>query len=130
MPICGWVDLSGASLLSLKSVYISNDRVCAGNPLEGARVFVVFADVLLDRFDEVAYGMESSTPDAFARDFGEPAFDLVQPRGTGGGKVNVIARVCAKPPFYFRMLMRTIVVQDQMDMEASIHSRVDLLQET
>src|ERR1039458_9970980 len=97
--------------------YLPNNRVCARDPLERAWALVVFADVCLDRLHEVAHGAKGSAADAFARDLREPALDLVQPRGAGRGKVNVIAGVCAEPLLHFRMLVRAVVVQDERSEE-------------
>ena len=83
--------------------------------MERSRVLVVFADVLLDRCDEVAHGAKGPAADAFARDLSEPAFDLVQPGGAGRGKVNLIARVCVEPLLHFGMLVRAVVIEDQVD---------------
>ena len=66
--------------------------------------------------NEVAHGAKGSAADAFARDLREPALDLVQPRGAGRGKVNVIAGVCVEPLLHCRMLVRAVVVQDEMDL--------------
>ena len=90
----------------------------------------MFADVVLDGFDELGYRVKGSTANALARDLGKPAFDLIQPRGTGRGKVNVITRVCIEPLLYLRMLVRAVVVQDEMNIELRICSTIDLLQET
>jgi hypothetical protein len=84
--------------------------------VERAWALVVFADVFLDRVNEVAHGAKGSAAYTLARDLREPTLDLVQPRGAGRGKVNVIARVGAEPLLHFRMFVRAVVVQDEMDL--------------
>jgi len=93
-------------------------------------MLVVFADIVLNGLDQVAHGMKGSTTDAFACDVGKPAFDLVQPRGAGRGKVKVIARVCPEPLLHLRMLVRAVVVEDEMNLECRIGRIIDLLQKT
>jgi hypothetical protein len=72
----------------------------------GPRILVAFADVVLDCFDELGHGVKGSAANALACDLGKPAFDLIQPRGAGRGKVKVITRVGAEPLLYLRMLVR------------------------
>jgi len=74
--------------------------------------------------------MKGAATDAFACHLGKPAFDLVQPRGAGRGKVKVITRLCPEPMLHLRMLVRAVVVQDQMNIECRIGGVVNLLQET
>jgi hypothetical protein len=57
--------------------------------VEGLRVVV--ADIAVDGADEIAHAAEPTAADALARSFGEPAFDLIQPRGTRGREVEVVA---------------------------------------
>ena len=48
---------------------------------------------------------------------GEPAFDLIEPRGRGRGEVCVEARMAGKPVLDRRGLVRAVVVHHQMDLE-------------
>jgi hypothetical protein len=68
------------------SVDLANDADGAGDRVEGLRVGVVAADIAVDGADEIAHAAERTAADALARNFGEPAFDQIQPRGTRGVK--------------------------------------------
>ena len=93
-------------------------------------MLIVFADVVLDCLDEVAHGMKGSATDAFACDLGKPAFDLVQPRGAGRGKVKMITRVGTEPVLHLRMLVRAVVVQDQMHFRMGREILIQMIQES
>jgi len=47
----------------------------------------------------------------------EPTFDLVEPRGTRGGEVEVEPRVAEHPPLDPRDLMGGQIVEDQMEVQ-------------
>jgi hypothetical protein len=64
------------------SVDLADDA--AGDPVERLRVAIVVADIAVDGADEIAHAAERTAADAFARNFGEPAFDLIQPRAARG----------------------------------------------
>src|SRR5258705_4910688 len=98
-------------------------------PDEGTGVFVVFADVGTNRGDESRHTAEGAAPDAFARDLGEEALDEVQPRGPGRGEVEVKAWVLAHPGLHGRMLVRTVVVQNEMNVPPPGCLPIDLVQE-
>lgn len=61
------------------SVDLADDAAGAGHPVEGLRVTVVVSDIVVDGADEIAHAAERSFADALAGDFGEPAFDQIQP---------------------------------------------------
>ena len=73
---------------------------------------VVKPDVVVDGFDQVANAVECAATDSFPCDFGEPAFDLVEPGRTGRCEVSVIARSCCQPLLHFWVLVGSIVVED------------------
>ena len=52
---------------------------------------------------------------------GEPAFDLVKPGRTGRGEVHVITRSRCQPRLHVRMFVGSVVVEDQMNVQISIH---------
>ena len=81
--------------------------------MKGSRVLVVKPDVVVDGFDQVANTAECAAADSFPSDFGEPAFDLVEPGRTGWCEVGVIARSCCQPLLHFGMLVGSVVIEDQ-----------------
>jgi hypothetical protein len=58
--------------------------------------------------------VEHAASEPLLRQFPEPAFHQIQPRGTGRGEVQLKARMLAQPPFYVRMFVGPVVVQDQV----------------
>ncbi len=72
---------------------------------------------------------EGSPPNPFACDLGKPALYLVQPGSTGWGEVNVVARVSREPLLHFRMFVRSVVVENQVNGQTAISRRIDLLEE-
>ena len=67
-------------------------------PDERARVLVVFAHIGANRGNERRNAAEGAASDPFARDLGEEALDEVQPRGPGGGEVEVKSRTVSLSP--------------------------------
>jgi hypothetical protein len=53
----------------------------------------------------------------FVHTNGEPAFDLIEPRGGGRREMHVEARISREPPFDGRSFMGTVVVHNQMHVE-------------
>ena len=58
--------------------------------------------------------MKDTATNPFTSNFSEPSFNQVQPGGTGRGKMKVKMRMFAQPLFDIGMIMRTIVIQDQV----------------
>ena len=74
------------------------------------------ADVVLDRFDKLFDALEAAAPNAFARDLSEPAFDQIQPRGTGRREMQMEPPMAFEPGLDFGMFMRGVVVNHQMQL--------------
>lgn len=98
-------------------------------PRKGFWILIVDLNEFFDGSDEFRNASEHTSSNPLAGDFSEPAFDQVEPRGTGRGKVQVKARMFFEPPFDVRMFVRPIVVQDQMEIQSSGHLPVNLAQE-
>jgi hypothetical protein len=64
--------------------------------------------------------VEAAAVDGLAGDQGEPAFDQVEPRGTGRSEVQMEARVGGEPVHDRRMLVGDVVVADQMQLKSRI----------
>src|SRR5262245_1770557 len=98
-------------------------------PDERARVLVMFAHIRPNRGDEGRNAAEGATPNPLARDLGEETLDQVQPRSSSWGEVKVKPRVLSHPRLHSRMLMRAVVVQDQMNVPFTRCLAIDLVQE-
>jgi hypothetical protein len=58
------------------------------DPTDGCRSFVVVADVAHKLAREILYGIEDTSRNYVALNFGKPNFDLVKPAGVGRGVVD------------------------------------------
>ena len=86
-------------------------------------------DVILDRLLQFAHGAEGPSPDALAGDLRKPTLDLVEPGRTGRGEMHVVARAFGEPLLHVRMLVSTVVVENQVDAQIDRSSNVNLIEE-
>ena len=66
-----------------------------------------------------------TTPKLFLRHSGKPALDLIDPRGTRGCKMQMIARPLCQPTLGHGRLMGPIVVQNKMDVKIRRHGMIN-----
>src|SRR3972149_7389070 len=90
---------------------------------------VVVVNEVVDSRHEVADAAERAAADGPLGDDVEPDLHLVEPGGIGRGVVHMEAWAGGKPASDLRMLMRGIVVDDEMDIECWGHRDVDVAQE-
>ena len=64
-----------------------------------------------------------------ARQFGKPAFDLIDPRRRSRRKVDMPVRPPCQPGFGCRRLVGGVIVHDDVDVQPLGDAPVDLLQE-
>ena len=93
------------------------------------RVAIAVVEIVLDRFFEVVDAVENTTPDTFFGDVPEEPLDEVDPRGRGRCEVQVEPWMPGQPVLYFGMLVRRIVVHDQMQCQGFVGPPVNRLQE-
>ena len=86
-------------------------------------------NVVLDRLFQLLHAAEDSVANTVAGNVAEPTFDDVQPRAAGRGKVHVKPLVTLQPVLNFGVLVRGIVVDDQMQIQFWRRFRINLLQE-
>lgn len=77
----------------------------------------------MDGKDQVAHAVERAAPNAFAGDLGEPAFGLIEPRRTGGRKVQMIAWPPYQPLLHFWILVDSVVIEHQVDVQSGSTDR-------
>ena len=82
-------------------------------------------DVVVDGLDQLPNAVEGSPADSLPCDFGEPAFDLIEPGRTGWCEMDVIARTRCQPLLHFRVFVGSVVIQNQMDFQARLHGLID-----
>ena len=68
----------------------------------------------LDGRLEVSHAEEDAAADGLIIQVAEPSLDQIHPTGTGGDKVRYEAGIALEPRLYFRVLVRPIVVHDEM----------------
>ena len=93
----------------------SDDLIWVGGPGEGFRVFVGFSDEAIDGSLEIDEGVEDAALEPPPGEFGEEAFDGVEPRRRCWREVENKPLVAIEPSPDFWMLMGGVVVEDDMD---------------
>ena len=84
-------------------------------PDKGLGVGIVMVEVFVDGSFELWNGGEDAASDALLGDQAEEALDLIEPRGRGRREVQVKARVLGQPCLNVGMLVRSVVVEDEME---------------
>jgi hypothetical protein len=111
-----------------EALEFGENGIGGGGPGERALVSVVMGDVTIDLADELADGAERTTPDGLVGDEREPALDLIEPARVGGGVMEAETRMAGEPGLDPRMLVRRVVVGDQMQVEGGRSSMVEMVE--
>ena len=104
------------------------DGGCGCCPDERSGTVVVLPDVVVDGADQLRNATESPAPDPLPGDFGEPSLNHVQPGSAGRREVQVVTRVRRKPLSDLRVLMRSVVVQNEVNLAALRRTRFQAVQ--
>ena len=99
----------------MPSFYGSDDLVWVGGPGERFRVFVGFGDEAIDCGLEIDEGMEDAPLEAPFREFGEEAFDGVEPRTGCWREVEYKLLMAVEPCPNLWVLVYGIVIKDDVD---------------
>ena len=78
---------------------------------------------------ELGNGGEGAAADGLPGDDVEPDFDLVEPGGVGGGEVKMVAGPVDEPALDAGVLVGTVVVDDEVDIEVRGHVGIDVPEE-
>src|ERR1700730_15352469 len=78
---------------------------------------------------QLAHVSEGAAPNAPLSDLGKETLHLIQPTGTGGSKVQVIARMPGKPALHLGRLVCPVVVYDEVHGGAGREWAIHLFQE-
>src|SRR3954447_16837792 len=108
---------------------LSQDFVGCCGPDEWTRGAVVVGDEGVDPGDQLPGAGERTTADFPLAQDPEPALDLIEPGGVGGREVKMEAGVTRQPSTGLGMLVRTVVIDDEMHIEPRRNVGVNLLQE-
>src|ERR1700687_3192043 len=89
-------------------------------PAEGFGIFVPVGQEAGDGLLQARDAVEAAPANGLRGDQAEPALDQVEPRGAGRGEVQMEARVRGQPLFDRGMLVGSVVVADQMQLQLGI----------
>ena len=87
---------------------------------------VVVLDVSSDVGDQLAHTLDRAATNALLGDQSKPALDLIEPGRVGGRVMYVIARSRSEPRAHLGLLVRGVVVDDQMDVQLGWHAVIDM----
>ena len=82
-------------------------------------MFVPGREELVDRLLQVGHAAEGIAADALAGQLAEPSLNQIQPTRTGGHEMANEARMAFQPSPDVGMLVRAVVVHDQMQRDLS-----------
>ena len=100
-----------------------------GGPGEGLGVVVGFGEVSVDGGLEIDDALEDAALEPLPGQFGEEAFDGIEPGGRGRGEVEMEPRMPFEPGADLGMLVRGVVVDDQVQLPLGRGLAVDLVEE-
>ena len=83
-------------------------------PHEGFGILIPNREKCLDGCLEVSHAEEDAATDGLVIEVAEPSLDKIHPTGTGGNEVRHEAGIALQPRLYLRVLVRPVVVHDQM----------------
>ena len=109
-----------------KSLDLFEDRIGRGGPRERVCVGVPFGGVAFDSRDEVFDLAERVTPDGLTGNDVGPSFPLVGPQGLGWGVVNVKSWPPCQPRLDLGMLVRAVIVDNQVNVKVLWHVVLDM----
>lgn len=97
------------------TLYLFEDVVGFRRPDKGGGIAIVSIDVFEDGLFVLGRTFEDATTDALVSDVPEEPFDHVGPRGADGREVDAGSGVAFEPCLDLGMLVRCIVVADNVD---------------
>ena len=106
-----------------------DDLVGVGGPGEGLWLLVVLGEEAVDGGLEVDDGVEDAAFQPPLRQLGEEALDRVEPRAGGRREVEGEALVAFEPGAHLGVLVRGVVVEDDVDGLARGNLGVDGIEE-
>ena len=100
-----------------------------GSPDKGFGILIVYSDVRFDGHDQFWNAAKDTALEAVGRDAAEEALDHVEPRSGCRCEMDMKAGVFLQLFFDLEMLVRRVVVADQMQVLGLGRFAVDLAQE-
>lgn len=108
---------------------LCDDLISFGGPDERLGSLIVLLNVVHDCLNQLLDATERAASDAVVGDFAKPAFDQIQPGTAGGREMDVKSSMPFQPRLDLRMLVRCVVVHDQVQVQLRRSFGVDLLEE-
>src|SRR5213078_579162 len=90
------------------------DGLDSRGPHEGFGILIPNGEKCLNGGLEVGHAEEDAAADGLVIQVAEPSLDQVHPTGTGGDEVRHETGIALQPRLYFRVLVRPVVVHDEM----------------
>src|SRR5258705_10328588 len=87
-------------------------------------------DVVIDFLDQVFHATERSAANGLLRNTVEPDLHLIEPGGIGGSAVHMEPCPCSKPAFHSQMLVRGVIINDDVHLQAFRHALLTLPETT
>ena len=112
-----------------KSGDAGQDLIGGFGPNERLGGFVIDAQIVANRLFQFASTAVNAASDLLVCQQSEKTLDHVDPRGSRGREVQVVARSFRQPAADQRRLVRTVVVQDQMHLQSGRHGSIDGIKE-
>jgi hypothetical protein len=98
-------------------------------PHERLGILVIESNEILDGCDQLGLAFEHPALIPLARDLIKPSFNQIHPRGTRRGTMQMEPSMLLQPLFHLRVVVRPIVVQDQVKGQPWGRFSVDFAQE-
>jgi hypothetical protein len=109
---------------------LTEDEVGGSGPFEGTGSSVVGFEVVANGGAELGDAQEVFALEALAGEFGEEAFDLVEPGRMGGDEVQVPAGMAGEPANDRVGLVSGVVVEHGVDLQSGRSAVLDLFEES
>ena len=90
------------------------DGFDSGGPYEGFGILIPSFKKCLNGSLQIGYAAEDAAADSFIVQVTEPSFNQIHPTGTGRDKVRHEARMPFQPRLDFGVLVRPVVIHNQM----------------
>src|SRR5258707_8721994 len=87
-------------------------------------------DVVIDVLDQVFHATERSAANGLLRNTVEPDLHLIEPGGIGGSEVHMEPWPCSKPAFNSQMLVRGVIIHDDVPVQVFRHVFFNLPEKT
>jgi hypothetical protein len=99
-------------------IHLFQDFLDAPGPDKRLGVLIVGFHVTLDGFDQFLHAFDDAAANPFPGDFTKPPLHQIQPGRTGGNEMLVESFVSLNPVFDLRVLVRGMVVHDQIQVHS------------